>query len=252
MANNLDELNDNTMENGRDINVIAKTIPAKTGVGSVIFEILLWICMLPGVILLILSLSGSFVSENSVLISFVLLVLGLIPPLSFILKKIKADNYFMGLEQRIQHDASQLDNYLEQRVQILKNTALLVQKAIDVDKSVFTEIASIRTNSKNTDTERAELDGTLMRESAKLLAVYENYPELKSHDAITKAMNENSYLQKEITAAREVYNDDVLKWNKEIFIWPTNAIVASKKGYTTRIPYVLDKETKEAARGTFF
>lgn len=252
MANNLDELKDPVNANGSDVNVILKQIPVKTGAGSVIFEVLLWFCVLPGVILLYLSFTGRFVYENNFVFSFAVLVLGFFPPIGFILKKVKAANYFMGLEQRIQHDASQLDNYLEQRVQILKNTAVLVQKSVEVDKSVFTEIASIRTNSKNTDAERAELDGMLMKESAKLMAVYENYPELKSHETITRAMNENSYLQKEITAAREVYNDGVLKWNKEIFIWPTNAIVAAKKGYTTRIPYALDKETKDAARGVFF
>jgi LemA protein len=65
-------------------------------------------------------------------------------------------------------------------------------------------------------------------------------------------MQQNSYLQKEITAAREVYNDTVLKWNSDIFAWPTKMIVAAKAGYTTRIPFTASRETKDKARSTFF
>ena len=65
-------------------------------------------------------------------------------------------------------------------------------------------------------------------------------------------MQQNSYLQKEITAARELYNDTVNVWNRDIFAWPTKMIVASKRGYTTRIPFTASREVKEQARGVFF
>ena len=65
-------------------------------------------------------------------------------------------------------------------------------------------------------------------------------------------MQQNSYLQREITAAREVYNDTVNVWNRDVFAWPTKQIVAAKNGYTTRIPFAVDAETKEAARATSF
>ena len=61
------------------------------------------------------------------------------------------------------------------------------------------------------------------------------------------AMQQNMYLQREITAARELYNDTVNEWNKDIFAWPTKKIVAAKNGYTTRIPFVASKEIKEKA-----
>ena len=46
MANQLDEENGPIREDGKDINVIAKQIPVKVGVGSTIFEILLWLSIL--------------------------------------------------------------------------------------------------------------------------------------------------------------------------------------------------------------
>ena len=65
-------------------------------------------------------------------------------------------------------------------------------------------------------------------------------------------MQQNSYLQIEITAAREIYNDTVLLWNQEIFKWPTKMIVAAKQGYTTRIPFSTSKELKEKNRDQVF
>ena len=66
------------------------------------------------------------------------------------------------------------------------------------------------------------------------------------------AMQQNSYLQREITAARTVYNSRVTQWNTDLFSWPTKMIVAARQGYTTRIPFTASAEIRERARGTFF
>ena len=81
---------------------------------------------------------------------------------------------------------------------------------------------------------------------------FESYPDLKAHAAIADAMQQNSYLQREITAAREVYNDTVSRWNQDVFAWPSKMIVAAKMGYTTRIPFTASKEIKQQARSKFF
>ena len=49
---------------------------------------------------------------------------------------------------------------------------------------------------------------------------FENYPDLKSHNEIADAMQQNMYLQREITAARELYNDTINQWNRDIFALP--------------------------------
>ena len=87
---------------------------------------------------------------------------------------------------------------------------------------------------------------------ARLFPQVEAYPELKAHASIADAMQQNSYLQKEITAARALYNDSVFQWNRDIYDWPTKMIVAAKEGYTTRIPFTASAQTKERARQVFF
>ena len=219
MANELDEMTGPVNQEGRDVNVIEKQIPVKVGVGSVIFEIALWI-------------------------------LGIVPGIVFLFMKRNAKSYLAKLQQKLQHDASQIDNYLEQRVVILSNVAKLLDKAVDLDKSTFTEIASLRSgmNSGNLNDVATKIDNM----NTKINVAVENYPDLKAHHEIADAMQQNSYLQKEITAAREVYNDTVRQWNSDIFAWPTKMIVAARQGYTTRIPFSVSSDVKARAREEFF
>ena len=221
MANELDELTGPVNSAGRDINVIEKQLPVKVGFGSTLFEIMLWVC-------------------------------GILPGVIFLFMKIGAANYFRKLQQKIQADASQIDNFLEQRVQILQNVAPLVNKAIDLDKDVMKSVAALRSGGSLDDSSRNQLSSQLDRSFGRLFPQIESYPELKAHSAIADAMRQNSYLQQEITAARTLYNDTVTLWNISLYEWPTKMIVAARKGYTTRIPFIASAEVKAKARDVFF
>ncbi len=221
MANQLDELNPEVREEGLDTNVIVKKIPVKVGVGSTIFEILLWVC-------------------------------GILPGVIFLFAKINAQKHFDQLQQKIQRNASQIDNYLEQRVMVLQNCARLLDKAIDLDKSTFENIARYRSGGGDADVARNEIGSQIETVSRSINVAVEQYPDLQAHREIADAMQQNMYLQREITAARELYNDTIDQWNRDIFAWPAKMIVAAKNGYTTRIPFVASQEVKEKARSVFF
>ena len=222
MANQLDELGGDIREEGLDTHVIAKKIPVTVGKGSLVFEILLWVC-------------------------------GIIPGVIFLFMKIKAKNYFQQLEQKIQHNASQIDNYLEQRVVVLSNCARLLDRAVDLDKSTFESIAKYRSGYREDGEEgRSHMASTLDSAARSISIAVESYPELRAHREIEDAMKQNMYLQREITAARELYNDTINTWNRDIFRWPTKMIVAARNGYTTRIPFIASEETKKRATEVFF
>ena len=211
----LDE-NGPVMAEGRDVNVINQKIKVEASVGWKILQVVMWIFIIPGVILLV--------------------------------AKIKAKKYFEQLQQKLQHDASQIDNYLEQRVMILQNVAKLVDKAIALDKDTLTAIAQYRGGGANLNDSAQTVDGI----NRAINVALENYPDIKAHKEIEDAMQQNSYLQREITAAREVYNDTIATWNREIFVPIAKLLVAAKEGYTTRIPFATTAEIKEKARGVFF
>ena len=220
MANELDEMTGPVNTAGRDVNVIEKQIKVEMTTGLKVLNVVVW---LPLAIFLF------------------------IPPLVWLYKKAKAKEHFQKLQQKIQHDASQIDNFLEQRVMILQNVARLLDKAIDLDKSTFTEIAKNRS--------AGNLNGTAegIESINKAINVsLEAYPDLRAHGEIADAMQQNSYLQREITAAREVYNDTVAQWNRDIQTWGAKKYIAARDGYTTRIPFTTSSEIKQAARGTFF
>ncbi len=220
MANELDEMTGPVNQEGRDINVIEKQIPITVGTGSKVFEIVLW-------------------------------CLAILPGLIFLLAKVNAGKYLSQLQQKVQQAASQVDNYLEQRVMILQNAAKLLDKSIDLDKSTFTEIAKLRSGNKDGDSFSKAAE-QIESVNKKINIALENYPDLRAHQELADVMQQNSYTQREITAAREHYNDVVAQWNQAVYEWPAKQIVAAKRGYTTRIPFTASKETKEAARGVFF
>ena len=222
MANELDELNGPVNEQGRETGVIDKQLPIKIGGGTKAFNVLMYF---PGALLLF------------------------IPTLIWIFAKINAGKRLSQLQQKIQQAASQIDNYMEQRVIILQNVAKLVEKGLDFDKSTFTEIAKLRAGGAQsfTDTNQA-----IEAVSSKINVALENYPDLKAHQELADAMQQNSYTQREITAAREHYNDVVNEWNTLVYQWPAYQYVAATRGYTTRVPFSASKETKEKAKGVFF
>jgi LemA protein len=222
MANELDELNPVVNEAGRDVNVIEKQIPITVGKGTKFFFIyFVWfLLIIPGIVCLV--------------------------------QRMRAGEYLSQLQQKLQHDASTIDNYLEQRVMILKNAAQLVNKAVELDKETYTKIAELRSGARLSDAERNQVATQVDDLSKNINIAFEQYPQLQAHGEIRDAMQQNSYLQREITAAREVYNDTVARWNREVFAWPTKQIVAAKRGYTTRVPFITTSEIKQAARGTFF
>lgn len=220
MANQLDEINGPVFEDGREINVINKQLPITVGVGSKIFEILLWILIIPGLI--------------------------------FQYRKVKARNYLAQLEQKIQAKASQVDNYLEQRVQVMKNLASLLSKAVDVDKDIMKSVAAYRSGIDLSKQSRTEVLQEVEHNIRGLQLQFENYPELQSHKSVREAMQQNIYLQKEITATRDIYNDSINQWNRAVNEWPAKQMVAAKLGYTTKIPFATTSEIKQQARQDFF
>ncbi len=251
MANLLDETTGPVNDNGRDVHVIDKQLPVQIGFGSILFEIALWLAI-PLLVIISVLLFGDMMGGYTKLVTVIGCALGILPGVIFIFMKINARNYFQQLEQRIQAEASNIDNYLEQRVQILTNVVGLVERSIELDKDVMKSVAALRGGANINEQNRNEVNMQLGKAMGRLFPQVEAYPELKAQNTIADAMQQNNYLQREITAARTVYNSRVTQWNTDIFSWPTKMIVAARQGYTTRIPFTASAETRAAAKTKFF
>ena len=247
MANQLDEVTGPVNDQGREVRVIEKQLPIEIGAGSVIFEIAVYASgfLVAAAVQIIVGLALGPVGI------VLLWVAACLPAAIYSLLKVKAKNYFMQLQQRIQSSASDIGNYQKQRLEILKNVAGLVKQSIDLDKDVMTAVAAYRGGGSP----ESNLNGNeeaLDRGFARLFPQIEAYPELKAHAQIAEAMRQNSYLQREITAARDLHNQIILIWNTEVYSWPVKQIVAARMHLTTRIPFSISTADLEASQATFF
>lgn len=239
MANALDEITGPVNEAGRDINVINKVLPVTVGMGSTIFEICLWLVPI-AVAVLIPYLYG---------LSWAIAAAGIVPGLIWLYIKMKAENYLQQLEQKLQAEASRVHNYEEQIVRIIDDLIPEVQAAINQDKDIMKGVAALRSGI-NQDADPNTRSSQIDTVAAHLFPQIEAYPELKSQQHIADLMQKNYYLRLEITSAREVYNNRVFQWNRDIFDWPAKQIVAAKNKWETRVPFTASAEVRQQVKSS--
>ena len=174
MANLFDEVTGPVNDNGRDVRVIDRQLPVEIGFGSTIFEIALWVTI-PILVLIYVALMGNTLG-NPLMVGIIGCLVGILPGVIFIFMKISARNYFQQLEQRIQAEASNIDNYLEQRVQILQNVVGILDRAIDLDKDVMKAVAALRGGRLSDDT-RSEVNAQVNTAFRSMFPQVEAYPE---------------------------------------------------------------------------
>ena len=247
MANPLDEVTGPVNEQGREARVIEKQLPVEIGAGSTLFEIAVYVSGFAIAAVIQFLVRPQWENWGYL----ILWVAAFLPAAIYAFMKVQAKNYFMQLLQRIQASASTIGNYQEQRFEILKNVAGLVKQSIDLDKDVMTAVAAYR-GGGSPEGSLNENAAALDRGFGRLFPQIEAYPELKAHAQIAEAMRQNSYLQREITAARDLYNQVVLIWNTEIYNWPVKQIVAARQHFTTKIPFSVSTAVIEGSKSTFF
>ena len=151
MSNGLDEVNGPINPEGQDVNVIAKQLPAVVGAGTKVYEISIW------VVGVIVAFGVGMAATKKPAMAGLAGILGVAPGLIFQFMKTNALAYLRKLEQNIQAAASQVDNFLEQRVVILQNLASILDKSIDLDKDVMKSVAAYRGGgAPNSDQKRNE------------------------------------------------------------------------------------------------
>lgn len=239
MANEPGEMKNENIKEKQETNAINKQIKVTVTSGE---KIVPYIVTFVGIILLVYGIY----SEDYVA-GAIGLFIGIYPYLA--MGKISAQ--FNAAEQEIQKAATEIDNYMKQRTIILENLAKIIEKSIDTNEKIPIDTTKYK-NGNFTDKTRNEADLKLNNATRNINALLENNPELKKQKAIQDAIQQNSYLQREITAARTLYNDAVNTWNREIFEFPLKKIVAAKEGRTTRIPFIANEEIKQKSKEVFF
>jgi LemA protein len=141
---------------------------------------------------------------------------------------------------------SQVDVVLQRRADLIPNLVETVKGIAAQEQKVFGDIANARAAllSARTPADRiaanTQLDGALGR----LLAVVENYPQLRSNENFLRLQDELAGTENRIAVERRRYNETVQDYNTYIALFPNN-IVAGMAGFQRNDAYF---KTEEGAR----
>lgn len=143
---------------------------------------------------------------------------------SLVQSKIKVDNAW-----------SQIDVQLQRRFDLIPNFVETVKGYMTHEKETFTKIAELRTSWANTQnvSEKADLNNQLSGALKTIMAVSENYPELKANQNFADLSEELRNTENKISFSRQFYNDTVTMYNTKLQIFPSN-IIASMFNFTAR------------------
>jgi LemA protein len=156
-------------------------------------------------------------------------------------------NDVIALIQRIDKAWANIDVALKQRHDELPNLVAAVRDVMGFEQAVLEEVTRLR-NAYDPDQpvpDQGTLSADTSRAVRSLFAVVENYPELRSAANVMDLQSEIERLEGVIADRRELYNDQVYRYNTRIAQLPA-VLLAGAFGWRRREFFAADPD--EVAR----
>lgn len=152
-------------------------------------------------------------------------------------------NSLVSLKVKVDNAWSQIDVQLQRRFDLIPNFVETVKGYAAHESETLEKVTSLRTSWANASTvaEKAELDNQLSGALKTIMAVSENYPELKANQNFSELSEELRNTENKISFSRQFYNDTVTKYNEKIQIFPSN-IIAGMFNFKSRDLFRTDSE----------
>ena len=156
---------------------------------------------------------------------------------------LKLYNNLVKARNKVRQAESGIDVYLNQRFDLIPNLVECVKAYSKHEQSIFTEITNLRATymNKQKDITNAQ---NLNNKMNQLVAVAENYPELKASEQYLNLQKNLSKIESQLQAARRIYNNEVTKYNTKITTVPSN-IIASAFGFKEANLFTIEEYKKE-------
>ncbi|MBQ7633442.1 MAG: LemA family protein [Alphaproteobacteria bacterium] len=136
--------------------------------------------------------------------------------------------YNRGVSYRnyVQEAFSTMDVYLKKRWDLIPNLVETVKNYTAHEKSLLTDLSELRTRGYNdlSDAEKINTNLQIGKVLPQIIAVAENYPELKANQNYVQLMEQMSLVEDEIANARKYYNGTVREYNTFLDLFPTSII----------------------------
>lgn len=141
-------------------------------------------------------------------------------------------NGLVTSRNKVKNAWSQIDVQLQRRFDLIPNLVDSVKGYMKHEEGVLAKVTELRTSWANATTigEKAELDNQLSGALKTIMAVSENYPDLKASQNFNELQEELRNTENKISYSRQFYNDSVTMYNTKLELFPTN-IIAGMFGF---------------------
>lgn len=149
---------------------------------------------------------------------------------------ITAYNRLVKAQQLSNNGWSDIDVQLKRRADLIPNLVTTVQGYAGHEKTLFAEIAHRRSEALaagDNPATRGTAEGAFGKSGSKLIALAEDYPDLKANENFLGLQEELSETEDKIEYARRFYNGAVREQNTMIQSFPLN-FIAGAFGFTAR------------------
>lgn len=135
-------------------------------------------------------------------------------------------NGFVSQNEAVNTQWGQVESQYQRRFDLIPNLVSSVQGAMKQEQAVFTALADARARyaGATTPDQKAAAAGQVETSFGRLLAVMENYPQLKSVDAVQGLMAELSGTENRIAVERMRYNETVRSYNVSVKTFPSSLV----------------------------
>ncbi len=145
-----------------------------------------------------------------------------------------AYNRLVSLRNQVDNAWRQIDVQLKRRHDLIPNLVEAVKGYMQFERDTLTQVVEARAKAVSAPDQASRMaaENQITTGLGKLLAVMENYPQLKADENVLKLQEELTTTENQLAFARQSYNDVVLDLNNRIQTFPSN-MIASNFGFHT-------------------
>lgn len=162
-------------------------------------------------------------------------------------------NGLVKSRQRVKNSFSQIDVQLQRRFDLIPNLVEAVKGYMTHESDVLEKVTALRTSWANASTisEKVELSNELSSTLKTIMAVSENYPNLKANQNFSELQSELKNTENRISTSRQFYNDTVTIYNTKLETFPSNLIASMFNFKEEKLFSVDNEETRKNVKVDF-